>query len=322
MMLGSLLGVFALTGRSSTPAYRAAVVEFAPKLAPNQSLSDAAAKAHNLENFVGLATFVAAAAANKSDIVVLPEYGITGDGTLGRTASHRAEALRIPTARDGRQRRQDWQDFTRNGIAPFGEQVPSVGSSPCGGSAAALHPVTSAAACLARKHSIVLVLDLIERVPCAACADGRLQYNTAIALDEHGVLLAKYRKYALFGTEPTYLDRPLGQPSNGTWFDTSFGVRFGLFICYDLLWQMQPRSDLGHFAFPTEWVNAAPGEQASEAQRLWTSAHQRVLLASNYGGWGNESSGSGIWRNGEPLAAFSNPTSDPRSVLLVADVPV
>ena len=46
------------------PGYRAAVVEFAPQLAPNQSISQQQAHDHNLANLAIAGQYVAAAAAN------------------------------------------------------------------------------------------------------------------------------------------------------------------------------------------------------------------------------------------------------------------
>ena len=94
-----------------------------------------------------------------------------------------------------------------------------------------------------------------------------------------------------------------------------------MFICYDLVFETSPRPELRDFAFPTEWVNLPGQASANEAQRNWSATTSRVLLAANYGGFGRRSSGSGIWRDGLPLARFYNPTASGRSRLLVADVP-
>ena len=52
-----------------------------------------------------------------------------------------------------------------------------------------------------------------------------------------------------------------------------------------------------------------------------TLAHQRNMLASNYGGFGKHASGSGIWHHGAALQLFFNPSLEPRSHMLMADVP-
>lgn len=277
---------------AARPGYRAAVVEFAPTL---PGLQNVGAATHNLANLAAASVFIAAAAANGSAIVVLPEYGITGS------------------------RPSRLQDWTRDSAGRFSEDVPEPGAVACGAASAAAHPVTSAAACLARKHGIVLAINLLERVRCDTCADGRRQYNTAVVLDARGAILAKYRKYHLYGSEPGYLDR--GRSQNGTQFRTAFGVRFGLFICFDIKWETHPSAELRDFLFPTAWPNLAGYANATEAQRAWSMQQRRVLLAANYGGFGRAESGSGIWRDGQPLAEFNNPTAMSESRLLVADVP-
>ena len=56
------------------------------------------------------------------------------------------------------------------------------------------------ASCLAEKYQIVLVITMIDSV------NSTYFYNTAIAYDESGKILAKYHKSHLYGTESKYLD--------------------------------------------------------------------------------------------------------------------
>lgn len=202
-------------------------------------------------------------------IVVFPEYAITGDGTT------------------------DGDELTRAGADMLSEAVPDPGGAtpPCdapdGGT---VYPVTSRLSCMARKSAVVLVADLLDRQPCEApadpgCADGKFLFNTAVAFDPQGQLIAKYHKRHLYGGEGRTLDR--GSQPAGARFNTSFGVEFGLFICFDLLFinGSIPPSDV---AFPTDWVNfdqgGLPVERSVDAQRIWSGLHRRNLLASNYGG--------------------------------------
>jgi predicted amidohydrolase len=293
------------------------VVEFAPKQAPTQQISWAEAHALNLANLQRFEPFVEQAKANGSQIIVFPEYGLTGDGVSDASGQF---------------------DFSRDGVENFTEPIPE--PSPlvlCNSASSVTHPVSSAASCLAKKHAIVLVINFLDRIPCspptagagnssgggegagdALCPDGRHQFNTAVAFDESGAIIAKYHKRHLYGDEAKYLDA--GTRPNGTAFQTSFGVEFGMFICFDIFWQTAPAHL--HYAYPTEWVNnVIVPEKANEAQRAWTLEHQTNLLAANYGGFGRSASGSGIWAKGRALAKFYNPTADPQSKLLVADVP-
>ena len=250
---------------AATRTYRAAAVEFAPERSPNASISSAETLALKLRNVDRFQAFIAAAKANHSQIIVFPEYGITGDGTA---------------LEDG--------DFSRDLATQFAEEIPNPNASlplcaPCKECA-----VSRALACLAKKYEIVLVANMLDVVPCnvgvPGCDDGRHQYNTAVVFDEQGALIAKYYKRHLYGQESKSLDA--GPARNDTVFHTSFGVSFGVLICFDLVFDFSPPSSIGHFVFPTDWVNFAPhlrGERSVDAQRIWSFLHQKSLLASNYG---------------------------------------
>jgi predicted amidohydrolase len=55
-----------------------------------------------------------------------------------------------------------------------------------------------------------------------------------LVFDENGNLITKYRKSHLFGTEKDCCNP--GNESIVT-FTSSFGVKFGLFICYDIAFE-------------------------------------------------------------------------------------
>eukprot|EP00658_Telonema_sp_P-2_P018138 TRINITY_DN17113_c0_g2_i3.p1 TRINITY_DN17113_c0_g2~~TRINITY_DN17113_c0_g2_i3.p1 ORF type:complete len:361 (+),score=97.96 TRINITY_DN17113_c0_g2_i3:98-1084(+) len=295
------------TAATTPTTYRAAAVEFAPERAPNASISISQARALQLRNLERFVPFIAAAKANHSHIIVFPEYGITGDGTTLEDA-----------------------DFSRDLATIFAEGIPSpdASTSLCGQTAHSKdYPVTRALACMAQKFEIVLAANMLDVVPCtvgrAGCSDGRHQYNTAVVFDQTGALAAKYYKKHLYGKESQALDP--GPDNQTTVFESSFGVRFGILICFDLVFELEPPREIRHWLFPTDWVNFAPhlrGERSVDAQRIWSFLHQKSLIASNYGGFGREASGSGIWDRGEALADFYNPSTHPESKLLIADVKI
>lgn len=68
----------------------------------------------------------------------------------------------------------------------------------------------------------------------------------------------RYRKTHLFG-EPLYQYPAITDHST---FTTDFGVKFGLMICFDIMFYEPGLSlyDRGikHFAFPTAWVDELP----------------------------------------------------------------
>lgn len=284
-------------------SYRAAVVEFAPKMWYDLQVMDKpAADQLKLANLASLASQAEAAKSRKAQIIVFPEYGITGDN-------------------------QGNPKLNRTLAQPFLEHVPSIGSTPCG---AAKHLPNSTAivnaSCLAQRLELVLVINLLTRHSCGGktgCPDdGMLIHNSAIAFAEDGSLLAVYHKVHPWGHEQTFLDAGDAAFRNVT-FSTSFGVEFGMFVCFDLVFFTDGGPPVMDIAYPTDWENGAvPGLNASIAQKTWSSYHGKNVLAANYGGNGNQSSGSGIWHKGQHLAFYYNPTTDSRTRLLVADVPL
>eukprot|EP00442_Polarella_glacialis_P054848 CAMPEP_0115161780 /NCGR_PEP_ID=MMETSP0227-20121206/71592_1 /TAXON_ID=89957 /ORGANISM="Polarella glacialis, Strain CCMP 1383" /LENGTH=320 /DNA_ID=CAMNT_0002573909 /DNA_START=60 /DNA_END=1022 /DNA_ORIENTATION=- len=289
---------------ATAATYRAAVVEFAPLQAESNASGDEIL-ALQLQNLAALGSFARQAKANGSQIIVFPEYGISGDGFTG-------------------------SDFNRTSLQPFLDELPASGSSnPCLERLSAA-PVISAASCLARELQLVIVLNLATRQPCrqdgdgAHCPeDGIYIHNTAIALGEDGKLLAVYHKRHLFGDELGFMDPSVS--TSPVTFTTSFGVTFGLLICFDLIFDVFPDTSVVDYAFPTDWVNdirlgPLPGPSAHFAQQTWSWMHGRNLLAANYGGFGQKASGSGIWQSGQELASFFNPSNGPQSRLLIADV--
>lgn len=162
------------------------------------------------------AVTAAAAAAQGAQIIVFPEYGLSGFGT-GRDA---------------------WIQYL--------EQLPDAaqGVVPCDtpvqfGRAPSLVTLS----CAAKRHGIAIVANIGDLIYCdethphSGCEharDGRLQYNTAVAFDTDGSYLAKAHKQNLWG-EAAYFDTPQNCPD--VTFRTSFGVTFGLFTCADIIFK-------------------------------------------------------------------------------------
>lgn len=125
-----------------------------------------------------------------------------------------------------------------------------------------------------------------EKVDCSGpdCpADGLLIYNTNVAFDRQGRVIARYRKYNLFGEKGTnHTDVP--EPST---FTTDFGVTFGQFICFDILFQtptLNLTRDLGitDILYSAHWFSELPYLYSVEAQAAWAYANDVNLLASGY----------------------------------------
>lgn len=105
------------------------------------------------------------------DIIVFPEDGLTGDDKCKRQQ-----------------------------IRPYLEQIPDQPVVPCQNPTYSDRPVLQRASCLAAKYQLYLVLDMGDLVPCAPgttrnrvpCpADGAWQFNTQVAFDRQGTVVAK-----------------------------------------------------------------------------------------------------------------------------------
>eukprot|EP00455_Lapot_gusevi_P017120 TRINITY_DN1904_c0_g1_i2.p1 TRINITY_DN1904_c0_g1~~TRINITY_DN1904_c0_g1_i2.p1 ORF type:complete len:246 (-),score=52.33 TRINITY_DN1904_c0_g1_i2:148-885(-) len=242
-------------------------------------------------NIARIEDYIGQAVKQGAQIVVFGEYSVIG-WTVGDSS---------------------WQ---RDTILPFLEPIPAPGSHPCSTPTPST-TITHALSCLASQYQVTLVVNYGDVQPCTqSCPrnDSRWQFNTAVAFGPDGTVLAKYHKHHLFGEE-WYDAAPAPQLKSS--FNTSFGVEFGVFICFDILWESS--ETLTHFAYPTWWVNSEV--PALTAQQSWSQNRDTVLLAANIGA-SSASSGSAIWYKGKSLASFYNPTSQPAEKLLVATVPI
>lgn len=285
-------------------AYTAAVFESAP-LFVTHAVNASTALSIQLHN---LATFEQELlSAGPLDIAVLGEYALYG-AYLPTASFVSAYAHALPQASDAVTACTDaaWR---------------------------ARSPVLAAASCLARRLSSYVVVDLAERAICGdagvpspvrACAAGVdvLFFNTQVALDRGGVLRAVYRKSHLY-FEPAF-DQP--RVPDVVWFDTDFGERFGLLVCFDIMFA-QPSSALllqhgvAAFVYSTWWVDEAPLINAVQTQAAFADAFNVTLLAAGIG-HNMYSSGSGVYAGAATLASTYNPTMTPRSQLLVAQLAV
>eukprot|EP01051_Picozoa_sp_SAG22_P005535 SAG22_NODE_331_length_12174_cov_12.920497_7_plen_667_part_00 len=236
------------------------------------------------------AAVAAEAALRGADILVLPEYGLSGFGR-GRDA---------------------W--------IPFLEQLPEPGGVPCDAPPEdyALAPSLVGLSCAAREHGIALVANLGDLIYCDAseppppgCAtsrDGRLQYNTAVAFDTDGTYLARAWKQNLWG-EASYFDEPVACGLSS--FVTSFGVRFGLFTCADLIYEWPAEAlilqeeGISNFVAPMAWSDEMAQMQALPTFQAWSYRHCVNFVAANHRG--PAMSGSGVFSCGRVVTASFDP---------------
>ncbi|KAH8235433.1 hypothetical protein KR032_000197, partial [Drosophila birchii] len=189
------------------------------------------------------------------------------------------------------------------------------------------------ASCSARARSMYVVLNLVEKELCAngagsdtygPCPEaGVRHFNTNVVFDRTGKVVSRYRKSHLWRME-YYSMSVLRTPDVST-FTTDFGVTFGHFICFDMMFY-EPAMTLVRerhvtdIIYPTYWFSELPFLGAIQLQEGWAYANDVNLLAADGSNPSGCTTGSGIYagRAGRLTAEiFEEPTTR----VLVADVP-
>ncbi|XP_051819078.1 biotinidase isoform X1 [Antechinus flavipes] len=182
-------------------------------------------------------------------------------------------------------------NFTRDSLYPFLDFLPSLQSeewNPC------LEPdkfndteVLQRLSCMAIMGQMYLVANLGTKQPCnssdAHCpADGRYQFNTNVVFSDNGTFVTSYRKQNL------YFEYAFDTPPEVDYstFDTPFADKFGIFICFDILF-FEPAvrlvKDYGvkHVVFTAAWMNQLPLLASIEIQQAFAVAFNVNVLAVN-----------------------------------------
>ncbi|XP_031634793.1 vanin-like protein 2 [Contarinia nasturtii] len=191
------------------------------------------------------------------------------------------------------------------------------------------HFVLRDISCAVRNANRYVAINLYAKVNCSEddqkfCAneiDNTNLYNMAIIFDRNGDVVAKYRKYHLFGEGGV---QQTEKPDFIT-FETDFNVTFGVCICFDLMFS-EPANDLvqqgvKNFVYPTYWYSELPYLTSAQYQNSWAYANNVNLLAANQNIPVVQCSGSGIYsgRSGA-LKVFVSETAATK--ILIANVPV
>ncbi|KAH8386647.1 hypothetical protein KR093_001706, partial [Drosophila rubida] len=178
--------------------------------------------------------------------------------------------------------------------------------------------------CAVRARRLYVVLNLIEKELCGPSygsstwnpcpANGVRFFNTNVVLDRDGRVVSRYRKTHLWRNE--YKSHAVLQQPELATFDTDFGVTFGHFICFDMLFyepamRLLLERNITDIIYPTYWFSELPFLGAVQLQEGWAFANDINLLAADGSDPAGKTSGSGIYagRHGRLAAGiFETPT--------------
>ncbi|XP_035536832.1 biotinidase [Morone saxatilis] len=287
-------------------SYVAAVYEHKVILNPHPDvpLSRAAALRHMRENLDVYEEQAARAAQQGAQILVFPEDGLHGFNFSRSSISGYLETIPDP-------QEESWNPCVEPGKYNNTE-------------------VLQRLSCMARRHNLYLVANMPDLQPCplktdpsSSCPpDGRWQFNTNVVFRSDGLLVARYHKYNLYFENA--FDTP-PQPEIIT-FDTPFAGRFGLIICFDILFH-KPTITLveegtRQLIFPTAWMNQLPLLDTIQFQQGISLGANVTVLAANIRNDGLIMTGSGIYTPFSATYHHAQKGDPEEGRLVVARVPV
>ncbi|XP_049699303.2 vanin-like protein 1 isoform X2 [Helicoverpa armigera] len=180
----------------------------------------------------------------------------------------------------------------------------------------------------ARANQIYVVINGREMMDCTIqntgenCPEEKTYiFNTNVVFDRTGAVIDRFRKINLFG-EASHT--PALKPDLGV-FTTDFGVTFGHFICFDLMFQIPAvqvvqKMNIKDVIFPTMWFSELPYLTAVQIQEAYAYALDVNFLGSGANNVRVGSGGSGIY-SGKAGALISIMPGLPTTKVLVAKVP-
>ncbi|CAN7996884.1 unnamed protein product [Ixodes hexagonus] len=217
-----------------------------------------------------------------------------------------------------------WDDVNKTA-----EDVPDAGAVPCVDKKANM-PVLTNLSCLAKENQIYVVANLVDKKPCkhGPCPEHNTTfYNTNVAFDRNGTLISRQpcrcrHRYHMnhVSAAPFMSD---ADPPEFAVFETDFGERVGMFICFDVLFgeasELVTRHNVTLAVTSTWWLDELPGLYAVAVQQAWSLRHAVPLLAANIQKPQVGSLGSGIYAGIRgPLNYTYSPDGLPK--LLVASI--
>lgn len=169
-------------------------------------------------------------------------------------------------------------------------------------------------------YVLVNIVEIEECNPSASNTNNFSLFNTNIVFNRYGCLISKYRKINLF-IEP-FMTVP--EAAELATFDTDFGVTFGHFICFDILFKSPAYdmvlSNISHILYPSMWFSEIPFLSSIQLQQNFAHRNNIALLSSgaNSPSYGKTGSGVFIGKHGavDSIISWKNETK-----IIVAKVP-
>lgn len=302
ILLPLVLGPHVVAGHRSSSSYKAGVFQHVDPSDPQRTLDDVMR-----QSVATYEQWTRTASSLGVEILVFPEYGVTGVSVPSERSSMRPYLQVLPGIELGP---EPWNPCLESDDATFNTTI------------------LRSLSCVARDNGLVLVVNIPTLVRCSATddpscpSDGGYQFNTDVALDANGTVMATYHKMNLYH-EPAF-DPPPYPSDHVTVFETDFAT-FGLLTCFDLLWHdptvaLVAERGVRHLVMPTAWIDGLPFLISVQSQMAWAIGLDVALLAANVQNSQDGYRGSGIYdgRRGY-LSYVYGPYDVDR--LIVADVP-
>lgn len=178
---------------------------------------------------------------------------------------------------------------------------PKLAVSPCESKDNTYDIILKNVSCAARKTKKYVLINLTEKSDCTIdennnCPEDKIiYYNTNVVFDRTGAVISMYRKVNLFGEAG--ISRP--DKIESIPFETDFGVTFGQFICFDLMFEkpavVLARDGVTDFLYPTMWFSELPFLTAIQAQQGWAYKNRVNFIAAGASFPMIGSTGTGIY---------------------------
>ncbi|XP_014091973.3 vanin-like protein 1 isoform X1 [Bactrocera oleae] len=196
------------------------------------------------------------------------------------------------------------EDVLNDHDTPIVVPAPSDDVITCNADDAHYNYIISRMSCYARSLGLYVLINVVEVHNCtqsqnvsdlvANCAI----YNANVVFDRHGVVISRYRKYNLIGSEWLYFNYT-SQPEEEAIFRTDFNVTFGHFTRMDLLYarpaQTLVQRGITDFLHPSKWQSELPFLTAVQLHQSWAFSNNVNLLVAGTNDPSRGRSGTGIY---------------------------